>query len=691
MKQSPNPLARTTANTSTARGTAAAALLALAVLTAIAAPAPASAQTRDSLQVADTLGERPDTFALPSLVVTATRVPLDRSALPTPVTVLTGSDLRTRGIRTVAAALREVPSATVVQGGGTGAQTSLFLRGGESDHVKVLVDGVSVNDPGGAFDFANLSTDHVERIEVVRGPVSVLYGSDAVAGVIHIFTRRGRGAPTVVAEATGGSGQRTHGGDRYTTYDAEAGLSGSGAGVSYAVGAGRQHSEGLYPFNNQAAVNTANVRLGWSPVPAGQLTLSSRIDDSRSHFPTDGAGALVDENAYLDRRLWTTSLEAGWNFSDRVDGRVQLGLVTRDQAAIDEPDGPEDTEGAYASTLEFDGIRRTADARLNVHLPRSVLTAGVAWEGADASTYYTSQSEWGPFEASAEYDRATAGYYTQLITNPLSRLHLTVGGRLDDSRTYGSFATYRIGAALRVLAGTRVRGAIGRGFREPTFAESFGSGFGDVGNPGLDPERSLSREVGLEQDLASGAATIAATWFDQAFDDLIQYTFSPPAEGDPNYFNVGGARAAGVELEARAARGVWSGSASYTYLRTEVTDPGLASDASFVEGEPLLRRPAHSGSVTGRYTSHTGAVSLTARAVGERDDLDFGAGFPAPRVALEGYTTLDMAAEYRLPFGGPATDLLLRVENLLDAEYQSLAGFPGARRLVRFGARITTR
>src|SRR5881628_2604501 len=134
-----------------------------------------------------------DTITLKPVVVTATRVPAPRDAVPAAVTVLTGDALRARGIRTVADALRLVPGAAVMQTGSFGGQTSLFLRGGESDYVKVLVDGVPQNTPGGAYDFANLTTDNVERIEVVRGPASVLYGSDAMTGVVQIFTRDGRG------------------------------------------------------------------------------------------------------------------------------------------------------------------------------------------------------------------------------------------------------------------------------------------------------------------------------------------------------------------------------------------------------------------------------------------------------------------------------------------------------------------
>lgn len=654
-------------------------VVALAALVSLL-PAPGAAQ------VDTTATESADTFDLPAVVVTATRVPLDRRALPTPVTVLTGAELRDRGVRTVAEALREVPGAAVVRSGGTGAQSSLFLRGGESDYVKVLIDGVAVNDPGGSFDFADLSTDQVERIEVVRGPTSVLYGTDAVAGVVQVFTRRGTGAPTLTARVTGGSGARTHDGERYGTYDAEATASGSTGPFAYAVGGGRQYSGGLYPLNNQRSLNTGTLRLGWTAPTGAELRVSSRVSDGRAHFPTDGAGQIVDENAYLDRRLWTTSVAGGWRLDDRLDARVQLGLVTRDQTSVDRQDGPDDTDGVYASTLAFDGTRHTADARLNAHLPGGTLTAGIAWESAEAETSYDSESAFGPYDASARFDRATTGYYVQLLTQPIDALHFTAGGRIDDSDTYGAFHTYRIGAAVRVAPGTRLRGAVGRGFREPTFAESFGSGFGDVGNEELEPERSRSWEVGVEQELGRG--TVAATWFDQDFDDLIQYTFAPPAEGGPNYFNVGSARARGLELEARAGAERWSATASYSWLLTEVVDPGLATDATFVAGQALLRRPEHSGAVTGRLKIGQVGLSTTLNVVGEREDVDYGAGFPAPRVTLPGYATVDLAGEYTLPLAGPGTTLLVRLENALDARHEAIAGFPGQRRLLRLGARV---
>lgn len=635
-----------------------------------------------------------DTVTLPEIVVSATRVPLSIDRVPVPVTVFTGADLRTMGIRTVAEALRTVPSAAVVRSGGSGAQTSLFLRGGESDYVKVFVDGVALNEMGGAVDLADLSTDQVERIEVVRGPVSVLYGSDAVTGSVHVFTRSGSGPATLTVSALGGRGERIlppssplgSYQDHYGLMDLDATLSGRLGALSYAAGGARSWSGGAYAFNNERDLGTGTVRLGWAPAAGSELGFSLRHTASESHFPTDGAGNLVDENALLDRSQWTASFDAGQRLGEVADLRLQLGLVTRDQESRDIPDGPADTLGVFASSLASRLDRRTADLRSDLRFPRSIATLGLAAEWADAESAYESESSFGPFGASAEWDRFNLGYYAQLLSEPLPGLSLTAGGRVDDNESFGTLATYRVGGSFQATPGTRLRGAIGTAFRAPTFAESFGSGFGDLGNPDLSPERTESWEVGVEQ--AAGPARITATWFDQTFQDLIQFTFSPPAAGEPNYFNVGAARAHGLETTVGVGRGGLTVSGSYTRLWTEVLDPGLSTNAAFQEGEPLLRRPAHSGSLAGRFAGPAGSVSLTLNVMGEREDLDF-SSFPADRVTLASYATLDLAGEYRLPWAGPATDVLLRIDNALDTDYTAIAGFPGIGRVIRMGARMT--
>jgi vitamin B12 transporter len=185
--------------------------------------------------------ESRDTTQLPEIVVTATRYPVSTDSVGVAVTVLRGDDLRAQGIRSVGDALRQVPGAQVVQGGGFGAQTSLFLRGGESDYVKVLVDGVAVNQPGGAYDFANLTTDNVDRIEIVRGPGSVLYGSDAISGVVQIVTREGRGGATVSADGEAG----TYGSLRW-----EAEALGGGDALGWSAAVSRRTTDGIYDFNS---------------------------------------------------------------------------------------------------------------------------------------------------------------------------------------------------------------------------------------------------------------------------------------------------------------------------------------------------------------------------------------------------------------------------------------------------------
>src|SRR5438874_6375699 len=203
--------------------------LALCALLLVACPVSLAGQTRT------------DTVELNPVVVTATRIPTPARDLPVAVTVISGAQLRERDIRTVADALRTVPGADVVATNAYGSQTSLFLRGGESDYVKVLIDGVPQNAPGGAYDFANLTTDNVERIEVVRGPASVLYGSDAVTGVVQIFTRDGRGPA---------HGAVTVGGGTYATNAVDATASGGDDRVAYALGLSRFASDGIYRCKN---------------------------------------------------------------------------------------------------------------------------------------------------------------------------------------------------------------------------------------------------------------------------------------------------------------------------------------------------------------------------------------------------------------------------------------------------------
>src|SRR5688572_19760515 len=228
-----------------------------------------------------------DTVALKPVVVTATRVAVPADMVAAAVTVLRGADLAAKGIRTVAQALQTVPGAHVVETGSYGGQTSLFTRGGESDYTKVLVDGVPLNQPGGAIDLAHLTLDNVDRIEVVRGPMSVLYGSDAMTGVIQIFTRTGQGAPRVSGELRAGT---------YGSTEGAIDVLGSSPSVTYSARVSRFASDGLYPFNSSYRNRVASAQVQLTPDGRSDVTLSYRYGNDRLHFPTEGTGAPVDSN-----------------------------------------------------------------------------------------------------------------------------------------------------------------------------------------------------------------------------------------------------------------------------------------------------------------------------------------------------------------------------------------------------------
>lgn len=657
----------------------AAAILALASLllgSPVLLPAPLEAQEP---------GEEP--AELEELIVTAYRVPVSRDALTGSVTVITRDEVESSGADHVAELLRSTPGAAVVATGSWGEPTSLFLRGGESNYVKVLIDGVPANRPGGDFDFSTLTTDAVDRIEIVRGPASVLYGSDAVSGVVQIFTRGGDGPPAASAHVKGGSHGTLEWGGRYA---------GGRENVSYGFSLSRFATDGIRAFNNDYLNTTASARVRLRPDARTDASLSVRYSDVEAHSPTNSAGEPVDRNQFRFEDALTLGLEVAHELTRDLDLTLSLSTRESDGGFDDAPDGPADTLGLFTFQSQDHVTRRGAELRLDFQpVPATVLTAGAALESESGRTASRGESPFGGFSSSQKMERGSRGTYLQALTG-LDRPYTLNGGlRLEDNETFGRFLTYRAGAAYAFPGGTRLQASVGTGFREPTFVENFAEG-GISGNPDLDPERTLTWEVGARQSLAAGRVTLSASWFDQRFEDLIQFTFTPPDPEDPNFFNIGGAEARGLELgvDADLTERLLAG-AGYTRLETEVTDAGFDSgpDATFVEGERLLRRPTHAGHVTlGLRVDGGGTARITVHHTGERTDRDFSVS-PAERVELPAYTRVDVSARRPVegPGGWPAFTPTLRIENLFDAEIEEIANFPARGRTIFVGAEITSR
>ena len=594
-----------------------------------------------------------DTVTLSPVTVTATRLPIARERTPAAITVITGAELRARGITRLTDALRDVPGASVVQSGSFGSQTAFFLRGGESDYTKVLIDGVPLNDAGGAIDLAHLSVADVDRIEVVRGPASVLWGSDAVTGVIQIFTKHASRSRLDLS-ARGGT---------YATRDATGNVTIVRGITSFAAAASSHETDGVLDFNNGYRNRQASAGFRLEPAARGALRAMVRHSDATYRYPTDFLGTPVDSNQYRREKRLVAGLEATTPLSERATLRVTGGTNELDAVSDNQVDRP----GDFAYHDESEGSRRVVDGRVDVSLPLdATLTTGAEW---------TRQRERNTsnFEAS----RINRGYYVQLLAGRGAPWVATVGTRLDDNEKFGTFVTSRASGAWRFATGTRARATVGTAFKEPAFAEVFNTSF-TRGNAALEPERSRSVELSLEQELFADRTTIAVTWFDQRFRDRVDFiAFPPDSSVFGTFANIGRATATGVELEAsvRTSTGL-AVSAAYTYLDTEITKDDFGR-----EGQRLLRRPMHTASATLSYAAGRGSLAVTAHRVGSRHDVGY--------VRLPWYSTFDIAGELRVAQGrGADVALTLRLENAFDAAYEAILNYRAPGRTLLLGGRL---
>ncbi len=629
-----------------------------------------------------------DPILLEGFVVTADRMAREERSIATHTTVLTGADLREAGIRDVSDALRTLPGLSLVQNGSFGGATSLFLRGGESDYVKVLVDGVPLNDPGGAFDLAGLTTNDVERIEVVRGPGSALYGSDAMSGVIQIFTRRGHGAPR--GELTVRSGS-------FGTLEWTGSALGSTGPVSWAMTASRTDTDGVLAFNNRHLSTTVSGQARLRPGGDTEVALSFRVQDRRFHFPTDGSGNVVDRNAFTFQDGYSVGVSGHRDWTATLRSEVALSINDLDSGTDDARDGPADSLGFFG----FQSLERLARHGVDLRTvwtprPGSRLALGGILERQHVRSASESQSEFGVMPGQSEHRRWTRGVYGQLAQD-WSEVSLTGGVRVEDNERFGTAATLSAGATWLPTQALRLRASAGTAIKEPTFFENFATGFA-IGNPDLEPERSRSLEAGADLDLGSFPARVSLTAFSQRFRDLIQFAFPAPVDGGPNYHNLAEASSRGIETTLAVTGARIDAHLSYTFLDTEVLDAGADEGlgATFVNGERLLRRPTHT-LAAGVHARLAPGVSVggQVRRAGDRGDRDF-ASFPAEPLALPAYTVVDLSGTARIlePAGGrPGLSLTLRLENALDESYQEAFGFTAPGRglylggSMHFGAR----
>ena len=622
--------------------------------------------------------------ALDDIVVTTTRTEERLSQTGQAVTVIGRDELRQRQESDVLEELRDIPGFAVVQQGSRGSTASVFVRGGESDHNLVLIDGMKANVPGGTFDFGDVSLLGVERIEVVRGPHSALYGSDAMSSVVQLFTPRGHGTPQGFLRFRGG---------HHNTLEEQAGFSGGTDLYGYYLAVERVDTNGTQPINSDYSNTSLAARFDLDPLDKVQIMLPVRYHDSRYHFSTGGSGdrferrnGTLDAHQYSDRRRVQLGPRARYSPTNWWRHTLQLGYLREWRTFRD----PFDANTDFGSFVSNSSERRLSlDYASDFFLPGLWSLEPTFTIGGYVEDEHFSQKA----NAAGAIDRVNPSrnaqaVYTQLLLAWQEQLFVTSGFRLDDSSVYGTHVNPRVSVAYIMPGlGTKLRGSYGEGLKAPTFIENFGTGSPfTLGNRNLAPEQSQSWEFGLEQpfSLATFATELSLTYFSTEYKNLVAFVFAPHT----NFLNVQRARSRGLELGLRAVvTDQFSVRGAYTYLETRVLDAGDSGGASFVTGQALLRRPEHIGSLTLNYGYQRLNANLNISLKGHAADVQFKPDFSSQRVRNSGYARIDLALAYRLlenQCGLRSLTLESRVRNLLNEDYEEVFGFstPGATVLV---------
>jgi vitamin B12 transporter len=585
-----------------------------------------------------------------SVVVSATRfdIPLDQS--PASASVITSQDIQQKQIQRVSDALRDPPGLSVVQTGTAGQLTSVFIRGLRSEHTQVLLDGIPINQGlQGAFNFADITTDDIDRIEVVRGPQSTIYGPRALAGVIQIFTKQGTGTPGVMLAAEGGS---------YDTFCEWGQSDGKIDGFDYSVGASRLDTDNARPNNNYR--NTAAIAdVGWSP--NAQLRIGSLFTYSVSD--TGNPNTIFDPRPidhFLTER-WLIGPHIDWKPTEWWDHKFIFSYDHERQINDPNEDG-------------FVGATRALFERTQIDYQNNLRPT--SWLTLTSGFYYSevNAGEERPFVLFgptfiSDLTEEVAGFVQTTLT-PIKNLIFVAGGRFDHFNQFGGVWTYRFAGSYKIeKTNTVLHSSVGTGFSPPSSQDKiFGNNFG------LKPERDLGWDIGIRQELWSGRVSSGLTYFHNDLSNLIGFN------GLFQTLNLGAAETQGLEAELRAQPIpdlVFS--ASYTYLDAEKTS---SKDISQLQGARLPRRPRNEVYVSASYLwSKRLRTVVEAKFVNAREELNFG----GPNFDIEDYSFVNIAAEYQV---NPHLSLFGRVDNLANEHYSEVFGFPALGRAAYGGVKV---
>jgi vitamin B12 transporter len=590
------------------------------------------------------------------IVVSATRIETPKDESPATIDVIRANDFEIKQTHRVADALREVPGLSVVQSGSPGALTSVFTRGLRSQHTQVLLDGIPVNQGlQGAFNFGDLTTDNIDRIEIVRGPQSTLYGPRALAGVIQIFTKQGSGPPTGEFSLEGGSKATLRG--TLTS-------SGSEKQFDYSVGLSGLTTDNERP-NNQYRLWSGIANLGWSPNE--QLRLSTLV--------TYSLADLGLPNTIFDPKPRDNFLTERWMVAPHIDFKPvewwhhRLIFSYDEERQVNDPN-----EDGFVGQTRALFTRATVDYQNDLK-PVSwlTLTSGFFYSHVDAGQERPFVSQlFGPQPTFISDETEQTSVFLQASVTPFKGLDLVAGGRYDHFNQFGDIWTYRFaGSYLIAKTDTHLHASVATGFSPPSSQDKiFGNNFA------LEPEKNLGWDAGVEQRFLQGRVSIGLTYFHNDLSNLIGFN------GLFETLNLGAARTQGIEAEIRVTPITdLTFLATYTYLDTEKTS---ATDISPPEGARLPRRPRNEAYASASYLwSKKLRTTLEAKWVNAREEIN--RNFIGPNFDIEDYAFVNFAAEYEI---NKCVSVFARVNNLTDEKYSEVFGFPALGRTAFAGFKV---
>jgi len=631
-----------------------------------------------------------------TVVVSATRTPVPGEAAGADTDILRSTQLTTMNPVSANDAVRYLPGAVINTAGQRGGLSSLFVRGGESNYNKVIVDGVTINEPGGTFDFGTLSLFQGDRMEFVRGAQSTLYGSDAMTSLIQVWTRAGSTAtPELRFGADGGN---------FSTANGYASLAGAHGRFDYNL-FGDQFNTNGSGVNDSYSDSLEGANVGAQLTGTASLRVRFRHSNSHTGLPGEWSFNGYDPPVPAGGSGPLIPLQpdpSDWSQLNNLLGSVELSLAS--------PNGWQHHFSGFDYVYRYNELNVNGDPNrvsplfgqfdFPSHEVDHINRGGFEYQGdysertwAHTTFGYRLENENG-FVGDVEYGPPTHGqrlnndlYLQQQLT--LGRLELIAGGRLIHDSAFGNTGVPRVALswqALRgghILSGTRLRFSYATGFKEPRLEETFAGPPYTQPNLNLRPERLRAFEAGFDQRFLGDKYELTATYFNNLFHDQINYVTVDPVNFIGEYVNVNSAFAHGAETVLRAKlRSSLLLNAAYTYTSSQYLDNPSPFDPIFDPGQPLLRRPKHSATLLLSYLGRRWGGNVAGSFVGRRADSDF-FGFGITHAA--GYVRADLGGWYAVR---PRLTLYANIENALDRQYNEVVGYPALPINFRAGLRF---